>query len=424
LEAQDYSPIVEYQIDTSFFPGYEKEFEYIRDYFEKSHLLDGKGEVPNSVSFTAQFPDFTVFSPGTAVKTIMHDVRELKLYTMLRNVLEKGANMTSEQDSYEATTYLVTALKDVNRFAKNELGGGNDIIRRANERLSDYIKRLELGGMLGVPTGDKRMDKALHGWLPEDFIVLFARTNEGKSWLILYYMLHAWLANKKVAFYAGEMNALMMGYRFDTLYKHFSNRGLISGNPILGGAEVGNKTIEEYRNYIEQLTTGDDKGFTVFTQKDFDGKITPDQMKILQDKYEFDIWGLDQFTQMDDNKRSDVARIRFGKLSEQLYSFTEEYQIPVIGVHQANRKAAENKKNNSERSPELEEVFDSDAIMQNATRGISWTQIEGGAKAKVVKNRYGEKGLEFHYSWIIDLGLLEPRVESVLNDAFSTNDKF
>ena len=419
LENITYDPVLNNELDVSFFPGYEEEFEYIKNYYDKSKMLDGKGTVPTSIAFSVEFPEFPIYSPGSVIATILYDVREVKLFTLFRKTLEKAAEMTSEQDSVAAVEFAYQEIRELHRFANTSLGSGTDLIRGSKERLEDYMIRLEKHGLLGITTGDEEMDKQLHGWLPEDFIVIFARTNEGKSWLILYYLLNAWLAGNNIGFYAGEMNALMTGFRFDTLYKHFSNRGLISGDPNLGASEVGMKDNRMYASYVDELLAGESPSFRIFTQSDIGGEMTPDKMRVLQNKFRFDIWGLDQFTQMTDNKRTDIERIRYGNLSKELYSFSEEFQIPVIGVHQANRKAAERKQKNANASPELEEVFGADAIMQNATRGISWSQVENGAKAKVVKNRYGERNIEIYYNWNINYGILEPKQPDKLKDAFS-----
>ena len=411
-------PILERQVDEKYFPGYEKEFNYIIDHWNMSKVKDGKGCVPDKVRFSYDFPEFPLFETGDAINTIFHGIHEQRCYALFVEALQTSAEK-SKTDSFDAINFATEKFRELSKFANAELGNGKCLIRGANERLADYIKRIELHGLLGIRTGDDKMDKALHGWLPEDFIVIIARTNEGKSWLLLYYLIQACIKGKKVGMYSGEMSALMMGFRFDTLYKQFGNSQLIGGDIDLGSTlypEVGPKSVGEYREYINALLSGDLPEFKIYTQKDLGGRMTVNKMKVLQDREHFDIWGLDQLSLMDDDKSGRDERIRFGNISLDCFSFSEDYQIPIIAAHQASRKAAEAKKKDANASPELEDSFGADAIMQNATRGLSFTQIENGAKCKVIKNRYGIRSQEFMYVWNINYGIYKPIDQANIKD--------
>lgn len=418
LNNNNFSPVLEHNIDEKYFPGYEKEFNYIKDYWNTSKLKDGKGSVPDKVKFAFDFPDFTLFDTGDAINTMYGELHEQRCYGLFVEALQTSAEK-SKENSFEAIRYALQQFQDLNKFASAEIGNGKCLLRGANERLEDYKKRIELHGLLGIKTGDELLDKCLHGWLPEDFIVIIARTNEGKSWLLLYYLLQACLQGKKVGMYSGEMSALMMGFRFDTLYKQFGNTQLIGGDPNLGDAmipEVGAKAFGEYQRYIEALITGDLPEFRIFTQKDIGGRMSVNKMRVLQDRHAFDIWGLDQLSLMDDDLNGREERIRLGNISLGCFNFSEDYQIPVIAPHQASRKAADAKKKDPNASPEVEDSFGADAIMQNATRGLSFTQIENGAKCKIIKNRYGVKGQDFNYVWNINYGVFKPMNQSAIKD--------
>jgi len=402
-------PILEYDIDASYFPGYEDEFKYLIEHYEKTKKLDGVGKLPDKVSFAIQFPDFPLYEVTTPVNTLFHDLLEQKCYSELVQSLQASAEK-SKTNSFEAINFLKNQTEHLFKLANKHLGEGVDIVKSSTQRLEDYKKRIEVHGLMGISTGISDMDKELHGWLNEDFVLIIARTNEGKSWLLLYFMLKAWLQGKKVAVYSGEMSPLMYGYRFDTMYKHFRNSGLISGDVELGSqdSEIGPKTFKDYQNYINDLLSGKYPDFRIFTPKDFGGeKMSVNKMRVLQDKYGFDIWGLDQLSLMHDDKKGKEIRIRYTNISEDLARFTEDYQVPIICLHQANRKAAESKKKDPNATPELEDSQDADAIAQNATRVISFTQIENGAKIKVPKNRYGKRGQEFLTVWNIDYGIFK-----------------
>jgi replicative DNA helicase len=418
LNNNNLKPVLEHELDETYFPGYEKEYNYIVDYYNKSKLRDGLGCVPDKVKFAFDFPDFPLFETGNAVNTMCEELLEQKCYSLFVQALQEGAQK-SKTSSFEAIEFAKQEMDKLYRFSKHTIGGGTDIIRQAGERLEDYIKRVELNGLMGIPCGLEDMTKALHGWLPEDLIGVIARTNEGKSWLLLYFAIMAWLSGKNVAIYSGEMSSIMYGFRFDTMYKHFRNSGLVGGNADLGKSddpEIGAKSMTEYRNYIDSLMAGDMPGFRVFTQKDVDGRMSVNKMRVLQDKFNFDYWGLDQLSLMEDDRKGREERIRYGNIAEDLARFTEEYQIPVMILHQAGRSAAASKKKDEGATPELEDVFGADAVSHHLTRLITFTQIENGVKIKVPKNRYGQKGQEFMAVWNIDYGIFKSMNQQNIKD--------
>lgn len=419
LHYENLSLVYEYDIDETYFPGYEHEFNFILDHYEQTKILDNKGVVPDKVSFSAQFPEFPLFQPPDTPNTLYRTLLEQKCYNMFVQSIQESAEK-SKESSFEAIEHARNSMNELSKFANNTIGSGKDLIRGASERLDDYIKRIEVNGLIGIKTGDDKLDQALHGWLPEDFVVILARTNEGKSWLLQYYLLQAVLQGKKVGCYSGEMGHLLLGYRFDTLYQHFGNIQLIGGNPDLGDLavpEVGVKTMNEYRQYVEALLKGDLPEFRIFTQKDFGrDKITVNKMRALQDRHDFDIWGIDQISLMADDRKAREERIRYANISEDLFGFTEEVQRPVLAVHQALRRASEAKKKDPNATPDIEDAFGADAIIQNATRQISFTQISNGAKAVIKKNRYGLRGQEFFYVWNINYGIFEPMRTDELKD--------
>ena len=49
------------------------------------------------------------------------------------------------------------------------------------------------------------------------------------SWILLKFLTEAWKQGKRVGLYSGEMNHIKLGYRFDALFEHISNKALVQG---------------------------------------------------------------------------------------------------------------------------------------------------------------------------------------------------
>lgn len=93
-------------------------------------------------------------------------------------------------------------------------------------------------------------------------------------WIGEYFATMAWNMGYKILMYSGEMSTAMVGFRFDTLNKHFSNMGLLNGSGTLGkkpDTDGAKYLQEDYEKYITQLQQK--SGFIVVTPDDFEGRI-------------------------------------------------------------------------------------------------------------------------------------------------------
>lgn len=357
------------------------------------------GVIPDVVTFSTQFKDFPIVDVNESVTYLADKLREATLFQRVVPVVNTFRDKMTK-DSVDATEYLMGAIQDVKSSIQFKKSIGTDIITNASERYTDYLNRVSAGGLLGITTGIPELDEATCGWLPEDHVVLFARTNEGKSWIAEYLAVQAWKSSKKVLYYAGEMSALMMGYRFDTLYRNISNTQMLMGN-----AEI----CEDYKQYTDQLSQG--AGFHVVTPVDFGGKKpTIAQIENLCIELNIDLVILDQLSLLDDGKQSDNKTSRYANISQDIMLASKRLQIPFITVAQANREAEKDKKA-KEDTPQLHHVEYSDAIVQDATRVVAIKFSEGILKVSLKKNRFGGKNVDVLLKWDIDKGIIEPMLD-------------
>ncbi|ADL40341.1 putative replicative DNA helicase [Clostridium phage phiCTP1] len=382
-------------INADYFVTYKDEFAFIREHYEKY------GNVPNIETMVATFEDFENIDVTESDKYLVETLSEKYLYMRMLPVLNKVAELIAT-DSTKAIEYMLPQIQKLNELKNKGYNAGYDLVKNSLDRWNDYHARSEKHGMLGISSGLDDLDRITFGWLDgEDLITILGRTNEGKTWLLLYFLVAAWNQRKRVLLYSGEMGVNMIGYRFDTLAKHFSNLGLMTGDTKLGeGGSI------EYNNWLTNLAK-QDVPFIIVTPKDLGNKhLDVPTLHTLIDKYKPDIIGIDQYSLMADYraKKGDPNRIKLAHISEDLFNTSEKYKKPILADAQAKRRQKKKKDEMDEDTPDTDEIQEADAIGQNSSRVISMKQVAAGLKMTVKKNRYGLNNKDLLYFWDIDKG--------------------
>ena len=217
------------------------------------------------------------------------------------------------------------------------------------------------------------------------------------SWLLLKFLAEAWKQGYRVGLYSGEMSHIKLGYRFDALFGHFSNRALVQG------CQDG---VNGYQEYIKNMCNMDNP-FMIITQKEFGGRPTVQQLRNFVEENNIQILGVDQLSLMDDGRATmrDPTRIRLSHISEDLFLLSTEYKIPILALAQANRDGIN--KDDQTQAPGLENIKESDDIAHNSSKCLGMRQSNFGLVLDVIKNREGKVGDKLLYSWDIDTGTFD-----------------
>lgn len=380
----DYSIIEDNLLTAEYFVGYENEFNFI------SNHVSQYNQVPDTATFLSNFPDIELVDCNESDQYLVDKIREEYLYYKSVPVIQKAAELL-KTDANQASAYMINALKDLQ---PNYNLGGTNIIAQATDRYNQFIERKEHQDNWFFTTGFEQLDDIIHGiQREEELFVIVARTNQGKSWVLEKICTHIWQLGFNIGYISPEMGSVNVGYRFDTLYKNFSNKGLVWGKN-----DVKN---EDYKQYIETLKTNVNK-FIVATPNDFNRQITVSKLRNWVQQYKLDMIAIDGITYITDERyrRGDSKTITLTNISEDLMSLSMELKVPILVVVQANRGAVEN-----EGTPELENIRDSDGIAMNASKVISIKQSSDGIlNMEIKKQRFGMVGGKLLYQWNIDIG--------------------
>lgn len=382
LEEQDLSIIVDNDLTEDYFLDYQDEFNFIKEHYDKY------GVVCDKETFIKKFPDFQMFHVTEPNSYLLNTVREEYLYSQTVPIINKTAELM-QGDTFEAMEYLYSNLKTLDINSNSQV---TDIIQQAHERLEVYEEKLKNPDQYLISTGFEELDNVINGFeRGEDFVVLVARTGQGKSWVLCKMATHVWQLGFNVGYISPEMSSIKIGYRFDTLFKNFSNRALIQG-----------KQQDGYVEYIDSLKTFKTK-FIVAIPQDFNKRVTVTKLKNFILKNKLDILMIDGITYLRDEraKKGDNKTTSLTNISEDLMALSLELKIPIVTVVQSNRGGTENE------TPELENIRDSDGIAHNATKVISIKQKGPGLCLTVIKNREAPTGGKLVYKWNIDNGIFE-----------------
>ena len=385
IETKDFSIVTENLLDVSYFTGYEDEFNFIKEHYEKY------GNVPDKATFCEKFPEVDFVEVRESNEYLVDTLREEDLYKRSVPVVQKMAELL-KVNANEAVEYL---LKEIPGLQPQYRVSGTDIIHDTT-RLTEFAEKANNPEAFFFTTGLEELDSVIHNIKRgNELLVIVARTNQGKSWLLAKMCTHVWQLGFNVGYISPEMSPSEIAYRFDTLYKNYSNSDLVHGRYT--------EDNEDYPDYILDLAKNKNK-FIVSTPLDFGKKITISKLRNYVKQYKLDLLAIDGITYLTDEryKRGDNKTTSLTNISEDLKLLSLELGVPILVVVQANRGGVIDK--DSEGTPELENIKDSDGIGHNATKVISLRQKEEVLEVGIKKLRDAKVGGKLKYNWNIDKG--------------------
>lgn len=385
LAKKDFSVLLNNGITEDYFTEYADEYNFIKDHFENYKV------VPDVETFVSNFPNFDVLEVNESERYLVNTIREEYLYAKSVPVIKKAAELL-KADANEAAQYLQSELVNL---TPNYSIPSVDIIH-SKDRFDLFTNKSQSSDKWFIPSGFEELDDIIYGFQRgEEFVVIVARTGNGKSWVIVKMAQHGWLLGEDVGYISPEMTASKIGYRFDTINHKFSNRALVRGdkNAI---------PLDEYNAYFETLNSKPNK-FVVSTPADFNKKITVSKLRnyIMQNK--LSMLFIDGITYLTDEryKKGDNKTTTLTNISEDLMQLSVEMKVPIIVVVQSNRGGV---KEEADATPELEDIRDSDGISHNATKVLSLKKKDDALTMAIKKNRDGVVGTSIQYQWDPDIG--------------------
>lgn len=315
-----------------------------------------------------------------ALRALIRDLKITSYETDIRGLATYFQELV-DADPENAAEQLLSQLSQlVCRRDKSETIGLPEILSIGEEHYRDAKD----GAIYGLPWPWDPLTADTLGKNPGDFIVMYSRMKQMKTWVALYCAAHDYLHNNaRVLFWSREMGKVKAALRLAS---------------ILGGVDyqmfkrgkLPPPVLRRMREIFRELR-GDDfryRGGGSGTGREFrllagrNAPISLDQIVQEIQVFSADVGYLDAFYHIDPGGKPGKRWEKLATLGERCKIISEDESLPLIAVHQANRlgdKAA---------GSTMADVADSDVLAREASLVM-----------RIVKNRNRQLMEEDYEQW-------------------------
>lgn len=281
----------------------------------------------------------------------------IKDQALLRDFLKETDNFQNK--------YITGNFDDIHQFTNSTVetlstiasANTNKSFREAGKIAREVAKGIEeakrsSGGLTGVNTGYKRLNKLTHGWQKGDLIILAARPSVGKTAFALNLMLKAAQDGKNVAFFSCEMGEDKIMQRI------ISCVGRVEMDHIATGQLFGNdkRQIEQACNELSRLNL-----FIDDTPTPKLGDLVAKAKKLDAD-HKLGLIAIDYLNLITVDRKMNSRQEEVALVTKTLKQLARNLECPVIALCQLNRAAEQN----DNHIPMLSNLKESGSIEQDA----------------------------------------------------------
>jgi len=296
-------------------------WEFVRFYYEENQTTPPIDLVEDR---------FGYFIVDDTVGSTKYHVNELKTQYLNDNIIEiakRAALLHKEDRSSEALDMIIQESARI----KRETTSVRDIDMTSVEDAVEYFKlvdEMNKAGSFGIKTGLAGFDNYLpSGMMPGHFGVFLAYPQIGKSWLMLYFAVQAWLQGKKPLIISLEMSESEVRNRAYTII----GEGVWSHRKI----SAGDIDIDDFKKWATKHLEGKPT-FQVVSTEGL-GEVTPALIRGKIDQYKPDIVFVDylQLMSPDGGSIGDPEPVKIKNLSRQFKLLARSAEVPIMAIASA-----------------------------------------------------------------------------------------
>lgn len=361
VDERDFHSLEKAQITEQYFaiPECIELYRYLKEVF---HHPSTVGQVPSRELVQERFPAFAPAPSNDSVSVLAQELRKekvrIELLALCQNIqVEANTSPMTAKATLLAEASKISALAEV----------GEDITLAGafQTLLTNYNTVQNSGGVIGIPFPWHILNEETQGKLNEQFIVLYGRPGSMKSFLAIYMACYDYMfSRRRVVYYTREMSPLLVAQRMAACiagvsYKAFKNGQL--------QPELKNRTFQILQDLLEDersagAITGNQPGMYIISDRSATGGGGVNWLRSKLRDIRPHIAYVDGMYLMKDD-RSNQRTVDWKALtavSQDLKLAAQEFQIPLIGITQANRNAQKT------HGTDLTELSYTDALGQDA----------------------------------------------------------
>lgn len=368
------------------FQIYSEEFEWIENRFERRKPITRR-------AFRERFPDFEYVIPKERLDDLLEELKTERAYGQIAALIETVSETLLPDNVIEEAEHMREVLADVLKTYSPH----SEISMKDS---SDHLQKIrqhrilaKAGQTIGMPLLIPSLDYHFDGAQPGRLIAILGRPGEGKSFVVSWI---SWISIKTgyiTGLFSPEMNEFEHLCRVHTLAsadpevqkacglkRSFRNRDLMRGTGF---------NLKQYKTFLEYFETLPGQCH-IFTKKYRKNALT---LQYLTSKVE-DL-GLHGIIADPLSKLSTGVRRRDNPVWEAydkvagLQELAEEHNIFAVATNWATRQQGRAK---SEKAPDLDDSFGSDALAQESDHviGVKHDAEERTLTLRCTKSRFGK----------------------------------
>lgn len=362
LSSGDSSLVTLNNLNKDFFSDYTEEYKYITEHLQQY------GNVPDTITFLDKFPNFDIIEVNESADYLVDKLYKDKNTRDLASIFNDIKNSLMTDDLDKAMEIYMNSVETMSQAKHID---SVDILRDTS-RYEAYLERCDNFDKYYVRTGFKELDEIIGGWdREEELATIAARSNAGKTWILLKCAVSAVEQGLNVGLYSGEMSERKVGYRVDTLISNISNTAITKGDRSIQNV---------YKKYLDELPNKYKGSLRILTPNMIDGPAGVGALRAFIERDNLDILFIDQHSLLEDDRRARAPYEKAANISKDLKNLQVLKKIPIIAVSQQNRTSTEN-------GVGLEHIAQSDRIAQDSTIVIFFEQKDGTMTMHLVKSR-------------------------------------
>jgi replicative DNA helicase len=177
LQEQDLTPVLERGLNAEMLPTADDQaaLNFILD-FKAAH-----GAIPSIQLFESQFPNLMLpgYAPDPGSFYAQKVAEQAVRNSAVDAILSKSKELARGADPFDTLSLLTDQFTGLSKYGS--VGREEDVRDGVEDRIDAYIKRKEMGGLIGIRTPWQSLDTITQGWQPEMYFGVGARPKMGKA---------------------------------------------------------------------------------------------------------------------------------------------------------------------------------------------------------------------------------------------------